>query len=148
MIVGVGIGTVDVPEFRASLSDSSIRECFLPDEIAYASSRARPWESFAARLAAKMAGLTALDLGGGADPREVEITRPDSGALGMRFAGAARAAADAMGVAAVHVSVTHTRTCATAVVLLEGHGEERRASAGGSTPGGRTPSVGKNEEGT
>lgn len=138
MIVGVGIDTVDVPEFRADLSDSRIRELFLPDEIAYATSRARPWESYAARLAAKRAAFRALGLRGDVPWKHIEIVRPVSGGLDLKLAGQAREAAEALGVGALHVSVAHTRTSATAIVFLEG-----RATAGSDPePGPRRRSAG------
>lgn len=139
MIVGVGIDTVEVPEFRASLSDSRIRECFLPDELAYASSRARPWESLAARFAAKRATLRALGLDGDQLLRDVEIVRPESGGVGLRLAGRALDAAAAAGVAVSHVSITHSRTGATAVVLLEGRDAGRDASASSAARGRSSP---------
>ena len=100
MIVGVGIDIVDLGTFRARLSDALIREVFLPDEARYAASRGRPWESYAARFAAKEAAMKALGAGlsQGVAWTDIEVTRSESGELALHFAGRAAEAAKAKGV--------------------------------------------------
>ena len=121
MIVGIGIDIVDLGEFRARLSDALVQEVFLPGETAYAASRARPWESYAARLAAKEAAMKALGAGLSQGLRwvDVEVLRGADGELGLRFGGRALEAARAKGVARSWVSVSHSETAAAAVVVLE-----------------------------
>lgn len=94
MIVGIGIDIVDLAGFRARLSDALIREVFLPDEARYAASRGRPWESYAARFAAKEAAMKALGAGlsQGVAWTDIEVTRSASGELALHFAFAASAA--------------------------------------------------------
>jgi holo-[acyl-carrier protein] synthase len=121
MIVGMGIDMVDIDIFRRRLDEALIDELFLPDEIAYARPRARSWESFAARLAAKEAAFKALGAGlaQGLRWRDVEVVREDSGAVGLALHGAARARADELDVTGCKVSLSHTRTKALAVVVME-----------------------------
>lgn len=122
MIVGVGIDIVGLDEFRARLSDALIQEIFLPDEIAYAASRARPWESYAARFAAKEAAMKALGAGlsQGVAWKDIEVLRGADGDLDLRFAGRALDLARGKGVARGWVSVAHSGATAAAVVVLEG----------------------------
>lgn len=121
MIVGIGIDIVGLEEFRARLSDALIQEIFLPDEIAYSASRARPCESYAARFAAKEAAMKALGAGlsQGIAWRDMEVLRGVTGDLSLRLAGRALDLARAKGVTRSWVSVTHSSATAAAVVVLE-----------------------------
>ena len=121
MIVGIGIDIVDLDEFRARLSDALVREVFLPGEQAYAASRARPWESYAARFAAKEEAMKALGAGLSQGLRwvDVEVRRNGDGDLDLRLDGLALEAARAKGVTRSWVSVSHSGRSAAAVVVLE-----------------------------
>ena len=52
--------------------------------------------------------------------RDVEVLRLPSGRPELRLSGAAARRAEELGVKAVHVSLTHERDVAGAVVVLEG----------------------------
>ncbi len=121
MIVGIGIDIVDVAEFRRRLDEALIDELFLPGETAYARTQARAWENFAARLAAKEAAFKALGAGlaQGLRWRDVEVVREASGAVSMELHGAARARADELDVEGCRVSLSHTRSQAIAMVVME-----------------------------
>jgi holo-[acyl-carrier protein] synthase len=121
VIVGIGIDIVDLEEFRARISDALVQEIFLPDEIAYAASRARPRESYAARFAAKEAAMKALGAGlaQGVAWRDIEVVRGADGALSLRLAGRALDLARGKGVTGSWVSITHSSATAAAVVVLE-----------------------------
>lgn len=73
-------------------------------------------------FAAKEAVLKALGTGWaqGLTLRQVEVVAGAGGRPEVRLHDAARVRADALGVAAVHVSITHERSLAAAVALLEG----------------------------
>lgn len=119
-IVGVGIDLVDIERFRTSLERTpSMRErMFTPGERAYAETANDPTERYAARFAAKEAVLKALGAGLGACPmRDIEVVRAGSGAPSLALHGKAAALAAERGVAAWHVSLTHTPTMAEAVVV-------------------------------
>ena len=121
MIVGIGIDIVDLDEFRARLSDALVLEVYLPGEQAYAASRERPWESYAARFAAKEAAMKALGAGLSQGLRwvDVEVRRNGDGDLDLRLDGLALEAARAKGVTRSWVSVSHSGRSAAAVVVLE-----------------------------
>ena len=122
VILGLGIDIVDIGEFRAGLTEALKREVFLPDEMAYAESRARPWESYAVRFAAKEAAMKALGAGlaQAISWKDVELVRLESGELELLLHGRARARAEEKGVSSSRVSVSHSRASAAAVVVLEG----------------------------
>lgn len=121
-IIGVGIDIVDVDVFRNRLDSGMIQELFLPGEREYCSGRARPWESYAARFAAKEAVFKALGAGlsQGMGWKMVEVLREESGALRIGLSGAARERALSLGVRSVSVSVSHTRNSAIAIATASG----------------------------
>jgi holo-[acyl-carrier protein] synthase len=121
VIVGVGIDIVVLDEFRARLSDALVKEIFLPGEIAYAASRARPWESYAARFAAKESAMKALGAGlaQGVAWKDIEVVRGAAGDLDLRLTGRALDVARGKGVTRSWVSVAHSGASAAAVVVLE-----------------------------
>jgi len=121
VIIGTGIDIVDIADFRAGLTDALKREVFLPAEIDYAESRARPWESYAVRFAAKEAAMKALGAGlaQGVSWKDIELLRRASGNLELALHGRALDLATGKAVASSHVSVSHSRASAAAVVVLE-----------------------------
>jgi holo-[acyl-carrier protein] synthase len=121
LVVGVGIDIVDLEEFRRKLDDALVAELFLPGEVEYASSRARPWESYAVRLAAKEACFKALGAGLSQGMRwgDVEVVRGPEGDVGIVLSGAALAVAGRLGVSSSRLSMSHSRKSAVAVVVLE-----------------------------
>jgi holo-[acyl-carrier protein] synthase len=125
-VVGVGIDIVDLAVFRRRLEaqDGLPEELFLPSEIEYCTARARPWESYAARFAAKEAAFKALGRGlsQGLRWKQVEVLREDTGAVGLRLSGAALAAAGELGADTLQLSMSHSGENAIAIVIaLAGH---------------------------
>lgn len=82
---------------------------------------ARKVAHVAARFAAKEAAVKALGTGfsGGITPLCIEVDREASGKPLMRLMGAARTRADVLGVCRIHLTLTHSRHDAAAVVILE-----------------------------
>jgi holo-[acyl-carrier protein] synthase len=121
MIIGVGVDLVDIDEFRGRLNDELIEELFLPDEAAYARTQRRSWENLAARLAAKEAAFKALGAGlsQGQRWRDVEVRREESGAVSLALHGKARELADKKTVKGCKVSLSHSRSAAIAIVIME-----------------------------
>ena len=115
MIVGVGIDVVDIARFQQGLERTSgLRErLFTPAE------RDRPLASLAARFAAKEALAKALGAPGLAW-LDAEILNEASGDPRFHMHGAVRERASSLGVARVHVSMSHDAGIASAVVVLEG----------------------------
>ncbi|NNE72855.1 MAG: holo-ACP synthase [Acidimicrobiales bacterium] len=122
-IVGVGADVVDLERFRASLERTPglLDRLFTADEQAYATSAVDPTERLAARFAAKEAVLKALASGlGAARLRDIEVVRAESGAPSLRLHETAAALAATHGVAAWHVSLSHSALVAQAFVVAEG----------------------------
>jgi holo-[acyl-carrier protein] synthase len=99
-----------------------IERIFTPHEIAYAETKANKWERYAARFAAKEAGMKALGTGWrrGITWRDFQVTNAPSGRPQLTLTGRAAEFAAAMAVKTVTVSLTHTAEQAMAVVILEG----------------------------
>ena len=98
-----------------------LERIFTPREIAYADSKANRWERYAARFAAKEAGMKALGTGWrrGVTWRDFEVTNAPSGRPTLALSGKASEIAGSLGVKGVSVSLTHTAEQALAVVIFE-----------------------------
>lgn len=114
-VIGVGIDVVDIERFGVSLERTpSLRErLFTPAEAE------RPLASLAARFAAKEAMAKALGAPVGMAWHDAEIVSEDTGRPRFEIRGTVAAQADALGVAHVHVSLSHDAGIASAVVVLE-----------------------------
>jgi holo-[acyl-carrier protein] synthase len=116
--VGVGIDLVDVDRFAGVLA----RRPRLAARLFTAAERAdaRGAASLAARFAAKEATWKSLGRGLGATRfHDVEVRTTPSGAPQLVLTGRAAALARDARVAHWHVSLTHTDTCAAAVVVAD-----------------------------
>ena len=124
MILGLGMDLVEVGRirtFRARWGERGLRRLFSLDELEYCLRQADPAPSLAARFAAKEAFFKAVGQGWGrgGDWREVEVTRTALGAPGLRWTGRAAGAAAAVGAVRAHLTLSHSRATAGAVVVLE-----------------------------
>ena len=121
---GLGVDVVDLERFAAVLErrPSICERVFTDDERVYCdrTSGVRRTERYAGRFAVKEAVHKALGVGIGALRwRDLEIGRAESGAPSLALHGAARSLADEHGISRWHVSVTHDRLVAVAVVVAE-----------------------------
>lgn len=124
MIVGTGIDICEVPRIRAAFErfgDRFLRRVFTDAEIRYADRKANRFERYAARFAAKEAGMKAIGTGWrrGVRWRDFEVANLPSGKPTLLFHGKAREFADALAVTNVALSITHTKLQAMASVVLE-----------------------------
>lgn len=125
MILGTGVDLAEVDRIRDAAERYGARfleRVYTPAEIAYASRKANKYERFAARFAAKEAGMKAIGTGwrGGVRWQDFEVVNEPSGRPTLRFHGVALEVAQRLGVHRVHLSLTHTGTLALAHVILEG----------------------------
>lgn len=116
MIIGVGIDVVDVERFGESLERTPglSARLFTPAEAS------RPLASLAARFAAKEALAKALGAPAGMHWQDAEVVSESSGRPFFELRGSVRARADELGVASVHLSLSHDAGIASAMVVLEG----------------------------
>lgn len=124
MIVGVGVDLAEVSRIRASFERFGERfrdRIFTPLEIAYCESKANKYERYAARFAAKEAGMKAIGTGMRRGVRWVdfEVANLPSGKPTLRFHGIAAQVAERLGVTNVALSLTHTSETSLAHVILE-----------------------------
>ncbi len=122
MIVGLGIDIVHVDRIRHWLAKPGLVDRFFhPDEIASVMERGHSAAlSLAARFAAKEAFGKALGTGlTGIKLRDIQVLNDFNGKPDLILYGDARARFEASGGRFVHLSLTHERENAVAVVVLE-----------------------------
>lgn len=124
MIVGSGVDLAEVPRIRASIERFGARftgRIFTPAEIAYVERKANRFERYAARFAAKEAGMKAIGTGWshGVRWRDFEVANLPSGKPTLRLHGVAARIAEKLGVRHVSLSLTHTAELGMAHVILE-----------------------------
>jgi len=124
MIVGTGVDLAEVPRIRASIERFGAKfvdRIYTPAEIAYVERKANRFERYAARFAAKEAGMKAIGTGWrrGVKWQDFEVANLPSGKPTLRFHGAAARFAEQLGVRSVALSLTHTSELGMAHVILE-----------------------------
>jgi len=124
MIVGTGIDIAEVPRIRQAIErfgDRFLHRIFTDGEIRYCEKKATRFESYAARFAAKEAGMKALGTGWsrGIRWRDIEVVRPKGERPTLQFHGEAAAVAARLGTKNIALSLTHTSEQALAHVILE-----------------------------
>jgi holo-[acyl-carrier protein] synthase len=124
VIVGTGVDLAEVPRIRASIERFGARfvdRIFTPAEIAYVERKANRYERYAARFAAKEAGMKAIGTGWkrGVTWQDFEVANLPSGKPTLRLHGVAAAVAAKLGVRHVSLSLTHTAELGMAHVILE-----------------------------
>ena len=124
MIVGTGVDLAEVPRIRASIERYGARftnRIFTPAEIAYVERKANRYERYAARFAAKEAGMKAIGTGWrlGVRWQDFEVVNLPSGRPTLRLHGVAARYAERLKVRNVSLSITHTAEMAMAHVILE-----------------------------
>ena len=125
MILGTGIDLAEVDRIQASIErygDRFVQRIYTPLEIAYVQRKANKYERYAARFAAKEAGMKAIGTGWrhGVRWQDFEVTNLPSGRPTLTFHGVAAEFARKLGVKQVHLSLTHTAQFGQAFVILEG----------------------------
>ena len=126
-IVGTGVDMIEVERVERALSrlgtgDRFRQRVFTKNEIAYCDSRGRPrYQSYAARFAAKEAVMKALGTGWNRHVgwNDVEVIRQRGRAPIIVLHGKAAEFAARLGVARIHLSLSHTASFAIACVTTE-----------------------------
>jgi len=123
MIAGVGIDMIEVERVKQYINnDAGFREMiFSANEIAYCESRKNKFEHYAARFAAKEAFFKALGSGWaeGTNFNEVEIINNMEGRPELSLLGSTQKMLYALEIIKILVSLSHLKTLATAVVIIE-----------------------------
>ena len=125
MIAGIGTDLAEVDRIRKAIERHGqrfIERIYTPREIAYVESKANRFERYAARFAAKEAGMKAIGTGWrrGVRWQDFEVANLPSGKPTLLLHGVAAAVAGQLGVRSISLSITHTVVQAMAIVILEG----------------------------
>ena len=124
MIIGTGVDIAEVSRIRESIErfgDRFLHRIFTAGEVSYCGQKANRFESYAARFAAKEAGMKALGTGWsrGIRWRDIEVVRPKGQRPIIQFHGEAAVIAAKLGTKNIALSLTHTSEQALAHVILE-----------------------------
>jgi holo-[acyl-carrier protein] synthase len=124
MVLGLGTDLIEIERIQVSMDrfgERFLERVFTAGEIAYCMRKRQPAESFAARFAAKEAGAKALGTGisRGVSWKEIEVRREMGQRPTLHFSGRAGELATAMGVRRVQLTLSHSRSLAIAVAVVE-----------------------------
>jgi len=124
MIVGTGVDLAEVHRIEKSIArygDKFIKRIYTPAEIAYVERKANKYERYAARFAAKEAGMKAIGTGWrrGVTWQDFEVANLPSGKPTLRLHGVAARIAEKLGVKNIALSIAHTSELGMAHVILE-----------------------------
>jgi len=124
MVIGLGTDLIEIARVQQSLDrfgERFMHKVFTDGEIAYCHRKKHSAESFASRFAAKEAAAKALGTGisRGISWKEIEVRREPGERPTLHLSGRAAERAAVMGIRNMHLSLTHSRDVAMAVVAAE-----------------------------
>ena len=123
MIAGLGTDMIEVERVAIKIAkESGFRELvFSKKEIDYCEAKTNKFEHYAARFAAKEAFFKAIGTGwlDGTAFNEVQITNDEKGKPVLALLGKTAVTIAAMNFNNISVSLTHLKTIASAVVIIE-----------------------------
>jgi len=124
MIKGIGVDTIEIDRIArvyARYNERFLDRIFAPEEQTYALRYQDPAPRLAARFAAKEACMKALGTGwsSGVRWRDIVVVNDTRGKPGMRLQGNAKMLFEKLPARRIHLSITHDRQHATAVVIFE-----------------------------
>jgi holo-[acyl-carrier protein] synthase len=123
MIYGIGTDIIEVARIEKALSrDIGFRDkIFTPGEIEYCETKRNKYQHYAARFSAKEAFLKAIGTGWryGVRFADIDIFHDELGQPHIRTTGIAKELTERLQVSKIHVSLSHLKEMATAVVILE-----------------------------
>ncbi|WP_439695275.1 holo-ACP synthase [Mucilaginibacter sp. AW1-7] len=123
MVAGVGIDMIEIDRVAVKIEKGSgFRELvFSENEIAYCERKADKYQHYAARFAAKEAFFKALGTGwlNGTAFNEVEISNNADGKPELTLIGKTGELLNEQGPMKISVSLTHLKTIASAIVIIE-----------------------------
>ena len=123
MILGIGTDLIEVERVAGKMEKKAgFKELvFSPAEIIYCEARANKYEHYAARFAAKEAFLKAIGTGwrSGTAFNEIEVYNDAEGKPELRFLGITAHTVAEMKAGKIFVSLSHLKTMACAMVIIE-----------------------------
>jgi len=126
MIYGIGTDIIEVSRIKTVMErDIGFREkIFTEGEITYCEKMKNKYQNYAARFSAKEAFLKAIGTGWrfGIRFADIDVYHDDFGKPLIHLTGKAEELALREGITKIHVSLSHLKEIATAVVILENEG--------------------------
>lgn len=122
MIIGIGIDIIEVVRIADKMQSPELLEkVFSSREIAFCQKNVNCWENFAARFAAKEAFLKATGRGLtlGHTLRDIEVLNDESGKPYLELHGEFLEYARQNNFHKFHISLSHIKSAACAVVIIE-----------------------------
>ncbi len=124
MICGIGIDTVENGRLEKIIEKWGIKflnKVFSEEEVRYCGKHAQSSIHYGARFAAKESFLKALGLGlgGGVKLCDIEVVNNENGKPELKLCKTAKTQIEKRKITKIHLSLTHTKKYATAIVLLE-----------------------------
>lgn len=125
MIFGIGIDIIEVSRIERQISkekSSFVSKIFTEQEIEYCERKIKnKAQNYAARFAAKEAFFKAMGTGwrDGLSWKEIEIENNELGKPDLVLSGKSKQLAEENQISKIHVSLSHIKETAVAVVILE-----------------------------
>jgi holo-[acyl-carrier protein] synthase len=123
MIIGIGTDIIEIERIKKAVQTRPklVERVFTRNEIDYCQSRGDFYISLAARFSAKEAVAKALGTGiRDFNLQDIEVVNNSLGKPDINIYGKALEKANELGVRKIHVSLSHCREYAVAMVVLEG----------------------------
>jgi holo-[acyl-carrier protein] synthase len=123
LIYGTGTDIIEVSRIQKAMERNiGFRDkIFTPDEIKYCEEKKNKYQHYAARFSAKEALLKAMGTGWRLGIRfaDIEVYHDEFGKPLIRLTGKAKEHAIQEGLKKIHVSLSHLKDLATAIVIIE-----------------------------
>ncbi len=123
MIYGTGIDIIEVERIeKALMRDNGFKDkIFTPLEIEYCESKKNKYQHYAARFSAKESFLKAIGTGWrfGIRFADIELFHDELGQPHIRVSGKAEELINNLQISKIHVSLSHLKETASAIVILE-----------------------------
>jgi holo-[acyl-carrier protein] synthase len=124
MVYGIGIDLVEndrIGKIIGRWGSKFLQRVFSDKEIQYCGKHIQSSIHYGARFAAKESFLKALGigLGSGVKLKDIEVMHDKNGKPVLDFRDGAKAQIEIRKITKIHLSLTHTKKYATAVVILE-----------------------------
>jgi holo-[acyl-carrier protein] synthase len=124
MICGIGIDLVENNRLEKIIEKWGVKflnRVFSPGEIQYCGGHIQSSTHYGARFAAKESFLKALGIGLGMGVKliDIEVVHDKNGKPVLALWGGAKVQIENSNITKIHLSLTHTKNYATAIVLLE-----------------------------
>jgi len=125
LIYGIGIDIIEVARFEPHVADRArllVNKIFTPAEIEYCDRKIKNQaQNYAARFAAKEAFFKALGTGwrSGLGWQDIEVQHDELGKPYLVLSGTAKKMVEDKGITQIHISLSHVKAMAVAIVILE-----------------------------